>query len=468
MANSKDVPLAELPIEKVLKLALQRHKEGQLKEAEELYNSVIAHDPRQAHAIHMLGVIAHQRGNNKIAVELISRALSIAPNQAAAQCNLGLSLRDLGRLEEAVQCYQRALSIAPSFSPAYFNQGIALHELGRLDEARTSYQNAAELTPDNADTHLNLGNTLLDLGLIEDAAKSYRNALAIQPNNDTAQLNLGVALQEMGELESALSVFQASNSKLALYKQLSCLIAFGEYDRFYELLKSGAEDCGSDLRAAAASAFISHQLGRPDPHPFCRSPVEFIRTYEDLAKSDNGAIIQELLAYVETLNAVWEPLGKTTKSGFQTRENIFQNPTGPMEQLERILRGKIEEYRTEFSEEDCDFITRFPKDIQFNGWLVRLVQGGHQTEHMHAEGWLTGTFYLQVPKFSDQEEGAIEVGLWGHDYPILNENYPKHRYYPKAGSLILFPSSLFHATIPFHSDEERLSISFDVVPSRVQ
>ena len=57
MANSKDVPLTELPIEKALELALQRHKEGQLKEAEELYNRVIAHDPRQAHAIHMLGVM---------------------------------------------------------------------------------------------------------------------------------------------------------------------------------------------------------------------------------------------------------------------------------------------------------------------------------------------------------------------------------------------------------------------------
>ena len=139
-----------------------------------------------------------------------------------------------------------------------------------------------------------------------------------------------------------------------------------------------------------------------------------------------------------------------------------------MKELERILKDTIEEYRTEFSEKDCDFITRFPKDIQLNGWLVRLVQGGHQTNHIHAEGWLTGTFYLQVPKFLNQEEGAIEVGLWGHEYPILSENNPKRRYYPKAGGLVLFPSSLFHATIPFHSDEERISISFDVAPSRFQ
>ena len=32
------------------------------------------------------------------------------------------------------------------------------------------------------------------------------------------------------------------------------------------------------------------------------------------------------------------------------------------------------------------------------------------------------------------------------------------------GSLVLFPSSLFHRTIPFISQEERHSIAFDLIP----
>ena len=35
---------------------------------------------------------------------------------------------------------------------------------------------------------------------------------------------------------------------------------------------------------------------------------------------------------------------------------------------------------------------------------------------------------------------------------------------PSKGDLVLFPSSLFHRTIPFDSKEERLCIAFDIVP----
>ena len=136
--------------------------------------------------------------------------------------------------------------------------------------------------------------------------------------------------------------------------------------------------------------------------------------------------------------------------------------------LERILKGKITEYHSEFVDEGCDFITKFPKDLQFKGWVVRLGRNGHQTEHIHTTGWLSGVFYLEVPKSKDPEEGAIELGLWGHDYHILDENYPRVRYHPKPGGLVLFPSSLFHATIPHQNDEARLCIAFDLLPSRTR
>ena len=37
---------------------------------------------------------------------------------------------------------------------------------------------------------------------------------------------------------------------------------------------------------------------------------------------------------------------------------------------------------------------------------------------------------------------------------------------PDVGDLVLFPSSLYHRTIPFDSEKERLSLAFDVVPLR--
>ncbi|HIN75521.1 MAG TPA: hypothetical protein EYM96_04975 [Rhodospirillales bacterium] len=84
---------------------------------------------------------------------------------------------------------------------------------------------------------------------------------------------------------------------------------------------------------------------------------------------------------------------------------------------------------------------------------------------MHPDGWLSGVFYLHVPNSGDKEEGSIEFSLWGYGYPILKDNYPKKRYYPQNGEIILFPSSLFHRTIPFHANENRICISFDLIPT---
>jgi uncharacterized protein (TIGR02466 family) len=106
-----------------------------------------------------------------------------------------------------------------------------------------------------------------------------------------------------------------------------------------------------------------------------------------------------------------------------------------------------------------------PRELSLSGWVVRLLAGAHQSEHIHPSGWLSGVYYAQVPGFRDQDEGAIEFGLWGYNYPILDKNYPRKRYYPKSGNLALFPSSLFHRTIRFDSNDERISIVFDLIPT---
>ena len=174
----------------------------------------------------------------------------------------------------------------------------------------------------------------------------------------------------------------------------------------------------------------------------------------------------DLMDDLQSREAIWEPPGKTTRHGFQTMSNLFKKPYGRLVELDRIIKDTIENYRFEFSSENCDFIRLFPKTLTLSGWFIRLIKGGHQAEHIHSGAWLSGIFYLQMPKCTDQEEGSIELGLWGYDYPILNKSYPKNRFYPKNGGLILFPSSLFHRTIPFHSDEERMSIAFDLRPTQ--
>ena len=92
-----------------------------------------------------------------------------------------------------------------------------------------------------------------------------------------------------------------------------------------------------------------------------------------------------------------------------------------------------------------------------------MEKGGHLKSHNHPEGWLSGVLYLKMPP-TKKDEGYIEFGLHRHDFPILKSDYPKMLYKVKEGDLVMFPSSLFHRTIPFYSNEERLCIALDLIP----
>jgi hypothetical protein len=70
-----------------------------------------------------------------------------------------------------------------------------------------------------------------------------------------------------------------------------------------------------------------------------------------------------------------------------------------------------------------------------------------------------------MPTAAAADEGAIEFGLESGGYPPLSDKPPPTViHHPRAGQVAFFPSSLYHRTIPFSSDEERLCIAFDLLP----
>ena len=128
------------------------------------------------------------------------------------------------------------------------------------------------------------------------------------------------------------------------------------------------------------------------------------------------------------------------------------------------MREEINTYYKNFSAEPCKFISSWPASYSLKGWFVQLKKDGYQTSHIHPSGWLSGVVYLKTVAPLENNEGAIELSLHGYDLPILDEAYPKKVHQPNVGDIVLFPSSLFHRTIPFTTDDERCVIAFDLVP----
>ncbi|MFO1161962.1 MAG: tetratricopeptide repeat protein [Reyranellaceae bacterium] len=267
--------------------ALSHHQAGRLAEAEKLYRQILAADPRQSGALHLLGVLAHQVGRHDVAVELIGRAIAIKGDNPDYHGHLGIVLRHLGRFDEAVASYDRALVLRPDNAETHSNRGVALQAQGRLDEAVASYDRALVLQPDYADSanhrgsalsaqgrhdealasfdralavradyaeaHTNRGMVLVAQDKPAEAVRSFDRALALRPGYAEAHVNRGIALMAMGELGEAVLSYDralAANPDLAVahnnrgnaLHQQGCLDeALASYDRALAINPGSAE-----------------------------------------------------------------------------------------------------------------------------------------------------------------------------------------------------------------------------------
>ncbi len=82
-------------ISEALATAVHHHQAGRLQAAEEIYRRILAVEPNQADAIHLLGVIAGQAGHHEMAVEYIGRAIALRRTEAPFHNNLGEAYRGL-------------------------------------------------------------------------------------------------------------------------------------------------------------------------------------------------------------------------------------------------------------------------------------------------------------------------------------------------------------------------------------
>jgi tetratricopeptide (TPR) repeat protein len=187
---------------------LRLHHAGRLTDAESAYRAVLAADPDNFDALHMLGVVAHQLGDHRQAVVLISRALRHNASHAPAHNNLGNAFDAQGMHEEALECYRKALALQPDYADAHGNLGALHAAAGRLEEAVAWYRRALELDPGTPVVHSNLGNALRELGRLEEAAASHRLALSLQHGDPVFHSNLGNALSDQGKLDDAIACYR--------------------------------------------------------------------------------------------------------------------------------------------------------------------------------------------------------------------------------------------------------------------
>ena len=151
-------------------------------------------------------------------------------------------------------------------------------------------------------------------------------------------------------------------------------------------------------------------------------------------------------------------------NGIQTAGNLFALENKMVDEIKRIIGLEIEEYRSQLNDSNEGFINKWPDAYSLYGWIISMKSGGNLSPHMHENGWISGSVYINVPPKSNINDGNLVVCI--EDDKFLNEpeKNQKNIIDVTTGSLCLFPASLLHYTIPFESDEDRIVLAFDVIP----
>lgn len=171
------------------------------------------------------------------------------------------------------------------------------------------------------------------------------------------------------------------------------------------------------------------------------------------------------------LNSLHSPQGfrllyQSLRGGTETTQDLSRSQDPVIQALFSAFAAPLERYRMHIGQGADPLRRRNRGASRFNGsWSVRLRSSGYHTSHVHPRGWISSACYVQLPnnmQATPSAEGVLSFGAPGVlTTPSLHAELSVR---PQVGRLVLFPSYFWHGTQPFHSEQPRLTVAFDVVP----
>ena len=171
------------------------------------------------------------------------------------------------------------------------------------------------------------------------------------------------------------------------------------------------------------------------------------------------------------MNALHNPHGhrllyQSLRQGTETTQDLSRSQDPVIQALFQAFAAPIARYRDHIGQGEDALRRRNRGASRYNGsWSVRLHRDGYHTSHVHPRGWISSACYIQLPDSmtaGHTGEGILSFGAPGMiTTPSLDAEWSVR---PEVGQLVLFPSYFWHGTVPFQSEQPRLTVAFDVVP----
>ena len=191
-----------------LQSIINLYTQGHLKQALHHATEMLEKFPNSAILYNLAGLSNKGLMRFNAAIDSYKQALKVKPNYAEAYNNMGNAQNRKGDLDSSIDNYKQALRVKSDFAEAYNNMGIAQSGKGDLDAAIGSYNSAIKIKPDYAEAYNNMGISLNGKGESRAAIVSYKQALKLKPDYAEAYNNMGTALQNKGEIDAAKDCYK--------------------------------------------------------------------------------------------------------------------------------------------------------------------------------------------------------------------------------------------------------------------
>lgn len=179
---------------------------------------------------------------------------------------------------------------------------------------------------------------------------------------------------------------------------------------------------------------------------WCLSPIWLVET--SLDSVFNQQLFEELLKFYKDID-----------QGLTAKCDLIHYNAASFNQLKNVIMSSVGDAFAEFENISPP---ESPDQLPFemcSAWITIMPPGENYVMHTHPNAILTGTYYISTPPnsgdiaFIDTQDIALDP---------VSGTAKIIRIPPKEGNLVFFPAYLLHEVQTNHSNEGRISITFDL------
>ena len=450
-----------------------------------------------------------QDGRHGDALVILRDLAEVYSDNVVVLHNYAASLGDIGRHGEAVEVLKSAFAKGLNAPESWLVYARALAGARQFDAAKQAFLTLLRLKPFDAEAHRDLAQLIwMRTGDQMQALFNINQALEKNPNDWALHMARAKIYGQTGDPKTAyavLSELAKRSGGAAILETAACNAALA-LDNFNAAVEHGRRAIdGAPDDAAAATAYASALLsdGRHsqasaiieklrERHPLNQLFIALQATVWKLMGDERYEIVMDYEKFVFTsvletpqgwrsldhylsdlIEALDEmhcfeahPFAQSVKNGSQI-SSITNADHPAMQAFEEAASGPVMRYLEQLGEGDDPLRKRNTHQFRLHSaWSIKLPATGFHVNHVHPDGWISSACHLRAtpPEPGNADAGRIKFGEPGIETQPRIE--PARILKPEPGVIVLFPSYMWHGTIPFQSQNTRLTVAADFAPTK--